>query len=421
MDVTDNSPYLCSKIKREGFLSERRSDSTHLLLAVYLPALVFAISKGLLIPVMPLYVRSFDVSYGLVGLVLAAESAGTLLSDMPAGVLIRRMGHKRSMLLGAAFSISGALAMFWVDSLVWVVFFSVVCGAGAALWGISRHAYIADLVQVQRRGRSIAVMGGIGRIGAFVGPALGGLVGAEYGLRAPFLVYALLGLLGVVAVLLWVRGDEEGVDESQVVVHVSLWSVFRGHMQPLLTAGSGQLCAQLIRAARHIIIPLYASDILGLDVSSVGLIISVSSAIDMLMFYPAGVIMDRFGRKFAYVPSFTLQAIGMAMIPLTETYLGLQLVALFIGLGNGLGSGTMMTLGADLAPARSRGEFLGIWRFIGDAGSATGPVFIGSIAEVLGLAFAPWGVAFIGLAGAAILAGLVPETLDKSGLKKAPL
>jgi hypothetical protein len=48
----------------------------HLLLAVYLPALVFAISRGLLIPVMPLFVRSFDVSYALVGLVLAAESVG---------------------------------------------------------------------------------------------------------------------------------------------------------------------------------------------------------------------------------------------------------------------------------------------------------------------------------------------------------
>jgi MFS family permease len=393
----------------------------HLLLAVYLPALVFAISRGLLIPVMPLFVRSFDVSYALVGLVLAAESVGTLLSDMPAGVLIRRMGHKRAMLLGAAFSVVGALAMFWTENLAWVIFFRLLSGAGSALWGISRHAYIADLVQVQRRGRSIAVMGGIGRIGAFVGPALGGLVGAQFGLRAPFLVYALLGLLGVAAVLFWVRGDEEERDGQQEAGHASLWNVFRSNMRPLLTAGSGQLCAQLIRAARHIIIPLYASDILGLDISTVGVIISISSAIDMLMFYPAGVIMDRFGRKFAYVPSFTLQAIGMAMIPMTETYLGLQLVALFIGLGNGLGSGTMMTLGADLAPARSRGEFLGLWRFIGDAGSAAGPVFIGSIAEVLGLVAAPWGVAFMGLAGAAILAGLVPETLEKSADKKAPL
>ena len=124
--------------------------------------------------------------------------------------------------------------------------------------------------------------------------------------------------------------------------------------------------------------------------------------------------MDSWGRKFAYVPSFALQAVGMALIPSVETFWGLQLVAIFIGLGNGLGSGTMMTLGADLAPERARGEFLGLWRFIGDAGSASSPVVIGSIAEALGLVVAPLGIAGVGLLGASILALLVPETLKKS-------
>ena len=77
-------------------MSDTSINARHLLLAVYVPALSFAVGRGVLIPIMPLYVRSYDVSYGLVGLVLAAESAGTLLSDMPAGVLMRRIGHKAS-------------------------------------------------------------------------------------------------------------------------------------------------------------------------------------------------------------------------------------------------------------------------------------------------------------------------------------
>lgn len=398
-------------------MSNTQGDARHLLLAVYVPALVLAVSKGLLIPIMPLYVRSYDVSYGLVGLVLAAESAGTLLSDMPAGVLIRRIGHKASMLLGAGCSIVGALALFWVESLWLVVFFRVLSGGGAALWGISRHAYIAELVQVRRRGRSIAIMGGIGRVGTFVGPALGGIIGAQYGLRAAFMAFAVLTLLGAVAVLCWVRSDRREGDRP-LSDHRSLWQVFDAHRSALLIAGSGQLCAQLIRSARHIIIPLFAADTLGLDVRSVGLIISVSSAVDMLMFYPAGVIMDSYGRKFAYVPSFAIQAVGMAMVPSVDTFMGLLLVAAFIGLGNGLGSGTMMTLGADLAPERARGEFLGLWRFIGDGGSAASPLVVGAIAEAVGLGFAPLGVSAIGFSGAAILGFFVPETLQKSETKR---
>ena len=90
-------------------------------------------------------------------------------------------------------------------------------------------------------------------------------------------------------------------------------------------------------------------------------------------------------------------------------------VSLLIGLGNGLGSGTMMTLGADLAPVESRGEFLGMWRFVGDFGNAGGPLVVGHIADLAGLATAPLIVAGIGLLGATILGGLVPETLDRGG------
>ena len=101
---------------------------------------------------------------------------------------------------------------------------------------------------------------------------------------------------------------------------------------------------------------------------------SLASAIDMAMFYPAGLIQDRFGRKFASVPSFAIMAAGLALIPLTGDFLGFLAAACLSGFGNGIGSGTMMTLGADLAPRGATGPFLGLWHLIGDIGSTGGPV-----------------------------------------------
>ncbi len=89
---------------------------------VYLPTLIMSCCSGLIIPILPVYARSFEISYGLVGLVLAAHGLGTLISDVPAGVLVRRLGHKRVMLLGVALNVAGAMALFWVESL-----FAVVC------------------------------------------------------------------------------------------------------------------------------------------------------------------------------------------------------------------------------------------------------------------------------------------------------
>ena len=81
-----------------------------------------------------------------------------------------------------------------------------------------------------------------------------------------------------------------------------------------------------------------------------------------------------------------------------------------MGLGNGLGSGTMMTTGADLAPRDGTGEFLAVWRLIGDVGHAAGPWIVGEIADVSGLGLSAVVLSGVGYMAVAIFLWLVPET-----------
>ena len=109
----------------------------------------------------------------------------------------------------------------------------------------------------------------------------------------------------------------------------------------------------------------------------------------------------------------------MGLIPFTGSFATLLLATGLIGFGNGLGSGTMMTLGADLAPPGALGEFLGIWRLIGDGGALGGPILVGSIAEALSLSPAIFVIATVGLLSAGILGFFVPETLRPQPVKVA--
>jgi MFS family permease len=198
------------------------------------------------------------------------------------------------------------------------------------------------------------------------------------------------------------------------VEDVSPWaSVWALGWRRLGAAAAGVLMAQAIRAGRRIVIPLYAAAVLGLDVQQVGWIVSLAAAFDVLLFPVAGWVMDRFGRKHAIVPSFALQAVGMALVPLTAGFAGLAAAASLIGLGNGLGAGTMMTVGADLPPKDAVGEFLGAWRLVGDGGAMGGPVLVGALADALGLAFATVAVAAVGAGAALTFAYGVPETVRR--------
>lgn len=379
--------------------------------SVYLPTVLLSFSKGLLLPILPVFVTSFELSYAMVGLILAMDAIGTLAGDIPAGSLLRYWDKKWVMVLGLIIMGLSVLGLSWASSVWQLLIYRFCSGLGNALTLISLTAYLTELSRQQQRGRIIALFGGITRIGQFVGPALGGLMAVKLGIRSPFSLFALLCLLAVTSTVIFVKRSD--LKPSIKRGHSQLFGVLQNHYGIFLSAGAGMIFAQMIRAGRQVIIPLYGSDILGLNVAAIGLIMSISSAIDMSLFIPAGFIMDKWGRKYAIVPSFLLQALGMAVLPLATGFGSLLLFASITGFGNGLSSGSMMTLGADLAPKDALGEFLGVWHFIGDLGDTSGPLAVGTVAGLFSLSISALVLAVIGALSASIFAFLVPETLKR--------
>jgi MFS family permease len=388
-----------------------------LLRAVYLPTVVLSFADGMLIPVLPLFVAGMGAGFALVGLALAAEAIGMLIGDVPAGSLLRRFDRRTTMLAGVALVAVAVALLPSAPEVVTVIALRLAAGFGGALWSISRHAYLTEVIEPQTRGRALAAFGGATRIGYFVGPAVGGVVAASFGYGATFGLYALvaLGALVLCALSLEPRAARSSEPQHRLGHRAALLHVLRMQRGTLLVTGAGHVMAQMVRSARRIVLPLYGATVLGLDVEAIGYVLSAAALLDVLAFPVAGMLMDRFGRKWAIVPSFALQALGFALVPLAGSFLGFLAVAAVIGLGNGIGSGTMMTLASDLAREGTVGEFLGVWRLIGDAGSMGGPVVVGAVADVLTLSSAALLIAVVGFGAAAVFAWGVPETMRRPG------
>jgi MFS family permease len=390
----------------------RLSDRWALFLPVYLPTFLLAFGQGMLVPTLPLYALTIQNSFGLASLLIAAAGIGTVLADVPCGILLDRIGRRRAMMVGTLAIALSTVGLAMTSDYGLLIACRLVAGVGTALWNISRMAYLAESTSSTTRGRSIATFGGINRVGTFAGPAIGGVIAAISSLQVSFLVTAALAVAAAVVSFLYIRDGSLGARKSKHMRWAILGQLARTHWKELLTAGSAQVFAQMLRQGRSTLVPLYAATVLGLSVAEVGSIVSLSSAIDMSLFIPAGMIMDRFGRKFAAVPSFAVMSIGMALIPFAHDYFGLAIAVSVIGVGNGLSSGTMFTLGADLAPPEATGEFLGLWRLIGDLGSTGGPVAVGGIADALGLEASAMVLAGIGMLSAVTLYLFVRETLE---------
>jgi MFS family permease len=383
-----------------------------LILPLYLPALLLSAAQGLILPVLPLFAQEFDAPFFWIGLVLAGDGLGHVIGDLPAGMVLRRLDRRRGMLIGIGLLSLSTLALFW-SATIWQVFaLRVLAGLGTAMYGVARHAYVAENITVASRGRSVALLGGTFRLGRMIGPVLAGVLAANTSLRVPFVVYAVVCLLALLVIAAFNRGGSSPAF-SPPQAHRSVRVGMRAQARRIAMPGLGHYLMQMVRAGPAVVIPLYGSTVLGLNVEQIGFIFGAASFVDMTLFYPTGIIMDRFGRKWAMVPSAAIMALGLALIPFTSSFLGLALAAILNGFGNGLGSGVMLTLGADLAPAEARGEFLGLWGLIGDAGVTSGPVAVGAVADLLALQPAVWAIAGVGFAAAAVFGLWVPETLKK--------
>ncbi|MGF1596971.1 MAG: hypothetical protein ACFCVK_08555 [Acidimicrobiales bacterium] len=83
---------------------------------------------------------------------------------------------------------------------------------------------------------------------------------------------------------------------------------------------------------------------------------------------------------------------------------------MLLGLGNGFGSGIVMTLGADFSPDVGRATFLGGFRFLGDVGTSAGPLLVALLTAALSLSAASLAVGAIGLAASVMVWRRLPET-----------
>jgi MFS family permease len=403
----------------------RRSLFDRLLLPIYVPSLLVSASQTALLILLPLYIVASGGSAALAALIVGIRGIGLLLFDIPAGMVASRFGDRAILLLGLAVIVGGT-GLIAVSASPWLLAIGAfLTGAGFAAWMLGRQSYIADTCEPRETGRAIAIMAGLQRVGIFIGPGLGGVLAAATSYSLMFLVSAVIVVLAGAFVWPHSRSRMEGAPTgSETAGSLSLaptLKLARNHARTFLTAGWAALSLQLMRATRTLLVPLFGIAI-GLDAAAIGLIFSVSAAIDMCLFYPVGWLVDRHGRKWSAVPSLTLFAIGIVLLPLASGFVPLLAVACLLGLANGLGTGIVMIIGADLSRrSEDRGQFLGVWRLIGDAGMSGAPLLSAALLSIASLAAVSVVVAAIGFAGAFVMLTIVPETLERAPPEPAEL
>jgi MFS family permease len=371
---------------------------------------------GSVVPVLPLYASSFGVSPAAIGFTVAVYGLARFLLAVPAGRSADRLGRKSTLAIGGAATVLGNLACAVAPSYELFLAARFLAGAGAALTLTAAQIVLADITAPAERGRAMGLYSGVFAFAVGAGPFPGGVLAERYGLQAPFLAYAAMGI--VVASLAWLRVPETGGTRHPNVSPGSMPSF--AQQVRLLSANRAFLLISLVSFAAAVartgalfnVVPLLVRDRLGLAPDQIGLGLSLVSLGALVLAYPSGVLVDRVGRKSVIAPATFVSAIAAALFAFAPSYAWYLVACGVWSVALGVSSAAPAAYAADTAPAGMNAAVMSTYRMLSDAGYVIGPLVLGIVSDLAG---APSALALAGvlLGISALLFGrLAPETRE---------
>jgi EmrB/QacA subfamily drug resistance transporter len=172
--------------------------------AVCIGAFMGQLDASIVTQAFPALERSFGVGVGPVTWVGLSYLLVLVATVAAVGRFADMFGRKLLYIYGFLIFIAGSALCALAPNLYVLCGFRVVQAIGAAMLQANSVAIIALAVPVQRLGRSIGIQGAAQALGLAFGPSVGGLLLAAGGWRWLFLVNVPIGVIGVVAGLLFI-------------------------------------------------------------------------------------------------------------------------------------------------------------------------------------------------------------------------
>lgn len=372
---------------------------------------------GSVVPVVPLYARSFGVPQSAIGLTIAIYGLARFLINLPAGRLADLLGRRPTLAIGGLVVVLGNLACAAAPGYFAFLAARFVAGAGAALILTASQIVLADISTPARRGRIMSVYSGVFAFAVGIGPYPGGVLAKRLGLSAPFLTFAALGL--VAAILAWFRVPEtRGMRGGVAGAAVAAAPLSFAAQLRVLAAQPGFLLICLVSfstffartGALFNVIPVIGQDRLGLGPDQVGLGLGMISVIGLALSYPSGVLVDRFGRKAVIVPATALTGAAMIVFAIAPAYAWFLAGCAVWSVASGISSAAPGSYAADIAPTGMNAPAMSSYRMLADFGYVAGPLLLGIVADVLGANVALVGTAALLVTVGLLFARFAPET-----------
>jgi MFS family permease len=374
-------------------------------------AFFVALGYGMVVPIIPVFAKSFGVTTFAATTVVSVFAAMRLIAATPGGRLVNIFGERLILWIGLSIVAISTLLAGLSQTFTQLLVLRGMGGLGSVMFSISSMSLLMRSVDSDKRGRASSTYQGGFLLGSLAGPAIGGLI-VNTNIRAPFFIYAgTLVLAAFTAYFALPKGlgkpsinDSKSNSETMPVAQAMKLRSYWAAMVANLANGFSSF------GLRVALIPLFVIEVLNGDPRLASLGFLVAAITQALMLWPAGRVSDLSSRKAAMLVGSFLLIVGLLFIIINESKLIYFVSMALMGAAAAfLTAGPSATIG-DIVGERRGGPVVASYQMTNDFGAVVGPLILGALHDLTGGYTAPFILAFVIVVISTIVTSTMPNS-----------
>ncbi|MFQ6075365.1 MAG: MFS transporter [Candidatus Bathyarchaeia archaeon] len=329
------------------------------------------------------FATSLEISPAMVGAIIGTSGLVRIFLDMPVGVLVDRVGRKIPGLIGTMLFSVAALVCALARDVYYLVAFQVLQGLSQMFYMAATIVLVSDLSPSSKAGRYMSLWQTGLVLGQSIGPVVGGGLADLYNERAAFWFSFIVSIAPITIYLVSVPRRTELTEVTKAPKTGQGTAVLGVLKDKRILGGCFAAFASFftVIGIRTTLLPIYGTR-LGLDKTSVGVLVGISGAVNTILLLPSGVLSDRLGRRLMLTAGLSLFSVSVVGYILSKSFLTLVVPSVLFGVASAIVGPSRIVAVTDYAKPGEKGTAMGAYRTFQSLALVLGPMVAGALLEL---------------------------------------
>ncbi|PUB12900.1 MFS transporter [Paenisporosarcina sp. OV554] len=340
-------------------------------------------SFGIIIPILPAYLVSIGEGGMAAGLMIAIFAGAQFIMSPIAGKWADQVGRRKMIIAGLS-GLTISMFVFYFSDSIWVLYLSrVIGGIGAALLIPAIFAYVADITTMDQRAKGNSYISAAMSLGIVIGPGIGGFL-ADYDLKLPLLVSAMVSLVSVIFSVIVLKESREvtpetgGPNEQDAMLKKLAQSIHKPYFIPLIIT----LVMSFGLMAYESVLGLFVDNQFGATPKQIAVMITSTGIVSVVMqLLVVERLVRRFGEGIILNVFIAVTAVCFFLSLFASTYVLFFMITLVVFLATSILRPVLNTLISKLA-GNEQGFAMGMNNAYMSIGNVIGPLLAGVLYDV---------------------------------------